>query len=304
MRGKVLPLFLCLATSGAGQSYMSLIGDSSRTWKTEYYGTYTPDCLDTYTSSFWFDGDSVLDGISYAKVRSRTEYYESSILEMCYTWYIHVNPNLFIREDGGHVYARYPSSGEELVYDFTAEVGDSVPVQSETTGEYWNGVQGVREVQLIDSVIVDGGWRRRWILDTVDFGQEDTIFILEGIGGMVGPFTSFEPQIGLSYFQRLICVKEQSEVVYGDTICSLVDQVSTTMSLPWRSAHPNPSDGLVTLDEQTESYGVFTSTGSLVKSASGHQVDLRNAPTGVYIIHVHTADGMLDRREVVLVSHQ
>ena len=301
MRNRSCTLLVALASASlSAQTYMPFIGDSTRMWNTLFSGTFSPDCVDNWTTTFWFGGDSLIDGIPYTRMRSRTAYHQISSQEFCYIYEEYDNPSIFLREDSGVVSGRYAEYPETLLYDFNSEVGDSVPEQEPSWAGVWGGPMGWRQVQAIDSLLIDGNWRRRWILDTIQDLFGDTVAVIEGIGGYLGPFSSFHWQVGISHCQKLICVLEQGNVIHGEANCILVG-VDEPSRIPVSTAFPNPSDGRFQLDTRTADFVVFTPTGSKLQTGKGSLLDLSSEPDGAYLVRAMASDGRLLKCQVVLL---
>jgi hypothetical protein len=277
-----------MATRISAQDLMPLFGEPTRVWTSKMWGSPFGACLDTYTTSHWIDGDTVINGLIYYRLRSHTLHDISSIVIFCEGSSHYAEPTIFVREIDGRVYVFDQDQGL-LFYDFTASVGDSIP----------NSPYGINPsmivVIMVDSIFINGTYRKRqWV--EADPGT-DPIFVIEGIGSSSGLFKPFTYQLGLSHFIELTCVREQDEVIFGEASCMLVNDIFENNIFPI-IIHPNPTTGIINFSDQL-TYEIFDATGRFITSGRATTADLTAEPSGLYLIRV-SDDTMRSYHRVVL----
>ncbi|MEO8068496.1 MAG: hypothetical protein ABI599_12445 [Flavobacteriales bacterium] len=295
-------MFLVVASCLSAQTSVPFIGDSTRIWTSEISGSFD-FCNETLTTSHWFDGDSVITGTNYARVRGRALHRQWPGTFSCQLTDYYDLDDEFVREDSGMVYALIGNNLEAMIYNFNAVVGDSIPELEGGWGEGLNSVAGWKTVLWIDSVVVGGAYRKRMVVDSVPCLSNDTVGVIQGIGGPYGPFSSLNCQLGISHDQRLICVHEQGAIVFGDSTCTIVDGVEDRVVQAFSPAYPNPSSGSFSLDDAVSSFEVSNRYGSIVLRGFGNAVQLPSATDDVYFLRSWNADGVpLPPQRLVVIS--
>ncbi len=249
-------------------------------WTTEFSGTTDAQCLDHWTTTYWIGGDTLIDGTAYTRIENRTAYWQSPILSMyCTTWHEYTGEALFVREVDHRVFHRNTNGEERMIYDFTAEVGDTIPFPSAAYGDDQRGV-----VIGIDSILVNGTYRKRFTIPEIDgfgFGPPQ---IIEGIGGNRGPFQELYGQVGLSHGTRLLCVVEHGTSVHGEDPCLLLTGVREPPLAAPVLVFPNPTNGPVHFGVAPVQYLIADAVGRTVARGYGHGVDLSDHPSGAYLL--------------------
>jgi hypothetical protein len=149
------------------------------------------------TRSFKFEGDTTFEGNSWKKlfVTTNDPEFESWQLEFC-----------FYREQDRKVY-RYcdPMTGEEMIYDFSLALGDSIYIVDGQPFDYWI------HVIEVDSIEVSGEMRKRFHFD------DPAEVWIEGLGSTYMPFDPIFGQFILGGgLYSLLCVNDNSGLVYQD----------------------------------------------------------------------------------------
>lgn len=149
------------------------------------------------TQTFRFDGDTLIDGVPYTvlwEVVGPARYYKAAM-----------------REDGqGQVFAR-GFEAEQLLYDFTLEVGDTF------TGSDLNGCSPPWwEVAAIDTVLLlDGSERRRWHFVREGLFGEGPAWI-EGVGSSWGVAYEDFNWCGADWYHGMLCQSRNDTLLYQD----------------------------------------------------------------------------------------
>ncbi|MBK9175808.1 MAG: T9SS type A sorting domain-containing protein [Flavobacteriales bacterium] len=285
--GLLMVLMSC--TDIAAQTYFPLFGDTTRMWTSTISGSAEGDCLDTWVTTHWIDGDTLIDGDAYTRVRSRERHYVSPLIDWCQSVTEYPGQDTYVRELGHAVFARSNWSTESLIYDFDAVVGDTIPypINAYENGFGWHAI-----VVQVDSILVNGTYRIR---QTVSDGpnEGDTIRVIEGIGATSAPFGMLSQQLGLSHFGQLDCVREFGQVIFGDSWCELITGVPSSYIRPLAPPYPNPATDNVILDDRISKFHVLDTHGRIVLHGNGHKAVVRGFATGAYLVRGWDRQGML-----------
>ena len=304
MRGLLkISLMLILgpqAIDSTAQELMPLFGEPTRTWTSRFWGSSFGDCLETWRTRHATDGDTLISEVNYQRIRSYTTYTLSSIQVFCDESSYNYGPNIFIREDSGKVHMYMPNE-DLLIYDLTLNVGDSIPevfTSAFGTISISNDPQH-REIIAIDSIMIDGTFRKRMLLELHEYSM-DTTAIIEGIGSTSGLFNPFSDRAGISHFLELSCVAENGESIYtseGSPSCFLTNNISEEDS-DRSSIHPNPSTGIIHFSDQL-AFDVFDPTGRMIQSGRSTTTDLSDHPSGIYFVRT-LHDGQWSHHKVII----
>lgn len=144
----------------------------------------------------------------------------------------------FIREDipNKKVYQYFRFTGDVLIYDFSLEVGATLPGYSEY------------ELKTVDLVEGPDGLRKRFIFKHNTYDDVQVIWI-EGIGNISNPFISYA---AMRDWQKLICASQNGirtyQFVNKDGItCNSFDQatgIEDKDPVLSASLYPNPTNGV------------------------------------------------------------
>jgi hypothetical protein len=172
---------------------------------------------------------------------------------------------------------------EHLLYDFNLLSGDTIKGYMDQIGKVEHGPSFYAVVDSIDSLLVDGNYRRRWNYHTetsigVLWG---TIFsptsIIEGIGSTGGLLEGLLSQ--MDWNGSLQCYSENGVLFYGWGPCLPLGEAELTLNQNI-NIHPNPTKDWITvsLEEGTAtSVTIRNSLGQLLlsdKTLSTNQIEL------------------------------
>jgi hypothetical protein len=175
------------------------------------------------------------------------------------------------------------ASTEEVLYDFSLNVGDTVT--SFLTSLLVSCAPDPTIVASIDSVLIDGSYRKRW---EWKYDAWYSTYVVEGIGSLSGLLEAACSVID-GPFTALTCARQDNDVIYSsasypDTACAIIDEVKT---LTFRetgisaSFAPNPFHDKSVLTVRGNEFGlqnfkltVFNSLGALVRE---DEIPVRNA---------------------------
>lgn len=193
------------------QTYHSF-PDSNAIWNTVGDNVFTNA---QYEFRFGLSGDTVINSISYSKVYRLFD-----------TTLINPNSSYFgaIREDFDRkVYFLKPGYAETLLYDFSAQIGDTIWYQiggacAGDTFAFWPQTPHYLVVSDIDSILLENNeYRKKWNLN----GEFMADSWVEGIGsiswfGLFNPFISDIALSGDGY--SFACFRQNYETIYLDNV--------------------------------------------------------------------------------------
>lgn len=258
------------------QEYVPIIQEGN-VWNTldvtvSMYNTY-------YNNVNWFSGDTIIDDVRYAKLMGTTD---------------GDAPHLFslLREDDGKVWERLNNQGEILLYDFTANVGDTL----------WCGLWADEyHYNIVDSISIEhiGGVDRKkfWFgLEYGWFGTAAAEIWIEGIGSDLGLLYSGSASISGAYYCTL-CFHQNDELIwqnpnYDD--CTF-DAVGENIGVK-KVLYPNPTRGTIRIEAKNIlNISIYNYLGEMIfeteTSDNTFEYDFSEKKSGLYIIKVRMFDG-------------
>lgn len=261
-----------------------------------------------YYVNYEMSGDTVIDGKHYHFLSKHWGDYCEGDDDF---------PFDFIRTEGQKVfYLRGGTLEEVVLYDFGLEVGDFF-----YTGDLCGfHIPDSMEVTFLDSVMIDGNYRKCW-----HFGYGDQVKWIEGIGWaggygtMVAPFYTDEILLdGIRY--DLLCFTDNGEEIISDTAtyhpqpweyteiyyytCNGVLDNLVDLQEEWSlDIFPNPffEDVSISFEEfeKIQQLNLYSVSGKWLRSLPLQNTqDLSQLPPGVYFIQV-MLDGKLVSRRIV-----
>ena len=269
------------------QEYVPIIQEGN-VWNTldvtvSMYNTY-------YNNIIWFSGDTIIDDVRYAKLMGTTN---------------GGAPHLFsvLREDDGKVWERLNNQREILLYDFTANVGDTLRCGLWADEYYY---------YIVDSISVEhiGGVDRKMLW----FGLEYTWFHptaaetwIEGIGSDLGLLYSESAGICGAYYCTL-CFHQNDELIwqnpnYDDCTFDAVGENSFANEI---FVCPNPAKDLLNInfadDNECQSVEIYSLDGRLLISQNDifETINIANLTPGLYLIKVRMNDGKEFSEKIVV----
>lgn len=297
MKKKLLVLLLLFSMTVYGQNYYPL-PDSNAVWNIDHQIDCNASPAKTYGTiySVVIKGDTVVGGNTYKKL-------VTPYLLLGYDFFCNPNPTPqrnvlrgLIRQDKAakKVYI-WTGTNEQLLYDFNLKTGDTL--------KGYLGVIGNNVVQHVDSVTVDGAYRKRWKV-----GQGNNYFIVEGVGSdglveKIHPITS--------YYFRTFCLKVNGKNIYnaaGAADCELVTGIfESKKGTDQLSIFPNPSNGSFTLNstEQLKEIIVSDLMGKVVlkqqlNNSLTHQFN--DLSKGTYILTISDKNDQLTYHKIIVCN--
>ena len=224
----------------------------------------------------WISDDTLVDGVRYTKVLE-TRNGEGT-------------PRLatLLREEDGKVWKR-KSATDILIYDFTAQIGDTLRFGDFQEFDYW----------IVDSISIEqiGGVDRRkfWFGLEYDITGEPVAIETwtEGIGSDMGLLFSGWYYVSGGYY-RALCFHQNGELLwqndyYGTCMIDAVEE----MDISPISLYPNPTSEVVHIEGvEAAEVQVYNSFGQLVKTVhDANDIPVTDLLQGVYLLRIVDADG-------------
>ena len=221
----------------------------------------------------WLSGDTLINEVRFTKVME-TLNGEGSPYQVA-----------LLREEDGKVWKTYNGISEILLYDFTANVGDSL-------------VCGYGDYFVLDSISIEqiGGVDRKkfWFGLEYDFTGEPYAMEtwIEGIGSDLGLLYCGSYYFCGGYY-RALCFHQDGELIwqnpeYDACVITSVEEINDKVI----SVYPNPAMETVTIDGvEAAEVQVYNVLGQLVKTVRGtNEIDLSGLVDGVYLLRIMDAE--------------
>lgn len=134
----------------------------------------TPPAVDYYRNYFIL-GDTLFNGYAYKKLYMK--WVVGGIYQSVWPY-----TTGFLRQDGKKIYMNYYPNTDTLLYDYDLQLGQKLPKSFIVTNQ-------TSYVSNIDSILVNGNYRRIFTLDSTVMGYD---WIIEGAGHKWGLFTPID----------------------------------------------------------------------------------------------------------------
>lgn len=210
----------------------------------------------------------------------------------------------YYRQEEGKVYMKLDEdTAEVLIYDFDAQLGDTLTVGYTSLDPFYT-VNVV--VAAIDSVsLLNGEMRKR--LQVVSVEEQNIYnYWIEGVGAKNATMNTVY-MFWLDCWVDLYCFKVNDETLYEPKQCILgdfsnVDEIASTHF----SIQPNPVKNKILItsntDQKISSLMLYDLNGRLCKSLEGHDLsslDVSELKAALYLLKIKTEDKLLGVYKVV-----
>ncbi len=245
--------------------------------------------------SITISGDTLISSQTYHKLT--TPYVQSFSTGTCGG--ISTGYKGAIRQDiiNRKVYFVPPSSNtEQLLYDFTMQVGDTVRGYTEPI------TMQTDTVQSIDSVLVGNSYRKRWNINTCY-----NIHFIEGIGSTYGLTERSPGCITDLADYSITCFQQNGQTLYPNTTtnCQLITSVNSKDEISLQvNVYPNPSNGLFTvdLDQLIKEIQLTDLLGNIIlqqRTNNQTKFNIENLKSGTYILTLIDKDNRTTNRKII-----
>lgn len=287
--------FLTLIANGQTSVYHSF-PDSNATWNFQVQQMCFSSGMQDDRYSITLSGDTTINSQAYHKLT--TPFIQSLGPGNCLppaTGYQGA-----VREDSANrkVFFIPPSdTAEQLLYDFTMQVGDTVQGYTQTFASTDD------TVLAIDSVLVGSTYRKRWYIN-----QWYTIYFIEGIGSTHGLTEYSVGNLTDAPYYTLTCFSQNAQSLYPNTTlnCDLItSENSPAEILNDITVFPNPSNGSFTIDINNAGIKEIRLTDLLGNNVfqqrinNQAKVNIENLPAGTYILMVIDKDNKTTNRKII-----
>lgn len=290
-----------LAQFSFGQTYVPFIStaDSSDQWF-DYRGWGVNgggSCLEYYRTVYRFNGDTVINGNSYAQLSALEQHsFEPGFFSQNPCSYSSSMSTFFaggIREVNKQVFFFDALNGSErLLYDFNLGVGDTIPDPSGF---------GTHVIDSIDSILIGTQYRKQYHLPDL---WGNPFSIIEGIGSASGLFqNSFH---SISGQQGLYCYAENDISLYPLVGGGCGEGLGIEDQQIRMDIFPNPADDVLTIQSDVGpmmELEIVSSSGQIILSKSlseeTNDVDISRLESGIYFVKV-AVDGKVGVQKLVV----
>jgi len=260
-------------------------------------------------SSFvhYINGEVTIDSLQYKKLYSRglneefvtipTEGYECNS-----SWFFDEIKG-YVRQEGRKIYFRESiNTVEEIIYDFTLSVGDTIP-----TSLVFPSWDDPYIISSIDSIYLYDNYYRRLFFESNFPIQNDTLhYYIEGIGhkyGFIDPYADFFEIY--TYLHEYI----KSDIPYfqftGWGSCDFSISVNEQEGKEFEfEIYPNPVNDQLQLkianSIQVQNIRIYSISGKVFMNLSpSKSIDVSGLPSGMYLLEVESMDGFKEFRRFV-----
>jgi hypothetical protein len=221
----------------------------------------------------------------------------------------------YVREEDGYVMLLRQGSDEiDTLYNFNLQAGEQA-----TNFKFCCGVDYPVILNYIDSTLVNGEYRRRFVFDTIwDYTSYMAEVWIEGIGSVHGTLFPNEARLFnseipdalslscFSYDSQLIWQNPEFDQCYMNTLTSVYDPAGQALSL-----FPNPAAEFLTIQLEaaagsTTDIRIYNLNGNVIKSKTvnsfGSQVTIlmEGIKPGLYFVEVINGNKRFIKRFVRL----
>jgi hypothetical protein len=256
--------------------------DSNATWS-------------VYNEKYYLNGDSIFDARIYKKF-----YFTNDSLLSGGTFYAlfredTVSKQVFVIPSG--------SDSEKLIYDFSLSINDITTVHP-VSFPYYSGPINI-SISQIDSILIDGNYRKRFFIEGVDQDSNLPEYWIEGIGSTFGIFNSGLTGITISdiYYPTLLCFEQEGNLLFQNA--DFIDcyepypiGINENELFDHINVFPNPTHSKISIrsDELIINCKVFSSYGKFMEmrniNSSEHSLDMSDYQSGMYFLLFETLNGI------------
>ncbi|MBC7864853.1 MAG: T9SS type A sorting domain-containing protein [Bacteroidia bacterium] len=259
--------------------------DSNAVWNIHYVQYCFVNGMGDEYYSITISGDTLINGQVYHKFF--TPYVQSFSTGTC--GFNSLGYNGAYRDDTLQKKIFYipPSdTTEQLLYDFTMQVGDTLKGFLKSGSFSW----ATDTVQSVDSVLIGGSYRKR-----ININNWYNVSLIEGVGSIYGLIIPSPGYITDMPSFDLTCFTQNGQALYPNTSinCQLItSENSIDKDLPEVKIFPNPSNGSFAIDFGKTCFKEIWLTdicGRLIcfqKTTNQTLIYINDLPNGTYILRL------------------
>lgn len=288
----IVLLLLVGAINIKAQDYYPLVEDGKQ-WNVLFsYPWSPPEPQHRYTNIYKIEGDTLLDDVVY-KLLHTTRSEQLSDWSICGAIRETEDKQVFYRRNG--------SSDEQILYDFSMQIGDTICIYDHG---YYKDFLVVVE---IGETFVGNNPRRELVLE-YPFGVTETW--IEGVGSLYGIINS-GAQFLMGGITDLLCYYENGDLIWQNTMpgfgrCYIInpDGIDETEEKTSLLLFPNPSKEKVTIEGiEAAKVEVYSAFGQLVKIVrETNELNVADLPEGLYLLCITDAVGISQTRRITIVK--
>jgi len=286
-----LLLFLPIITLGQVIDHFSNTDSKWHVAKTYPNGNQeNPNFIETKTTIYGFQGDSLIEGESWLKLYSTKDSMFTSSLS--FEGYIRSVNNLVLKWSS--------NSDIDTVYDFNLNVGDSIYFDLNPMPQYI-------PITLIDSVLINNQHYKRFHFAEPTGPNAFTTFNevwVEGIGSLHSPLFPIQPDVFSSEMPdslTLICTKSIANDIwqhpdFNSCIKNIVLGIESQQLIDL-TIFPNPTYDKITIQSRSsgkKELSIYNGLGEQVLThkwtSNSYEANLNSLKTGIYFLKITKGD--------------
>jgi hypothetical protein len=266
-------------------------------WTVEHGAEWCMNSASIY--QYQLTGDTAINSLIYHKLNQKGDFICGSIFFSGNMDYIGSYRNDSINKK---VYFLHRDSlSESLLYDFNLMIGDTIKGYLQELTNY----QNFCVIDSIDSLLVDGSYRKRWNYHSLspqfDFLNFSSPNYIEGIGNVFGLFGGLKNELNVNY--KLICHSVYSTKLYGHSPCNLITTIEEREE-DKVSIYPNPFINNISIENSegekeviiTDVYG----KQQYKNTYSNKTIDVSFLEQGIYFITITSATNTFTQKIIKL----
>lgn len=314
----VLTVFLLTLSVGQGQTNVYHSFPESAVWRVDYYCHNTLQYVinANYYFQYSITGDTLINSNTYKKIY-RSFVFEDNVYHDTPITPTPPPPSGYVgalRDDSisNKTFFIFANTNDDsLLYDYNLGVGDTL---RGFITLYIDTFHIKPIVSSIDSILINGQYRKRWNFDSIGYSP---LYIIEGIGASTGLIEQIYTY-AIDFLDRfLICVKDDSTVLFVSNYnssfgCNLIyaelNEINSNYSF---NCYPNPFSSQMTL--QTNNilknatltiYNSFGQQVTQIKNISGQTLTLHrdNLSSGLYFLQLTQDNKILTTDKIVITD--
>jgi len=287
------------------------------TWTgNKWWDDASQTCSNQFQFAFYIDSTITLDSLEYHILRERGIFSQGIIMGGmgdCETNYNYNSVAAYIRQEGRKIF-RFIGGQDSLMIDYEVGVGDTMKGHVVGPGSIFKDLS----VTAIDSVLINGEYRRRFYFDTV-WGFDNAI-VIEGIGTFPtenwsqGEFINPSLGIGISAGENIYCYGQNDTTYWTyDSLflwgCNYYVTVPKAPDKIKFKIFPNPSQGKLKIsfspNLKVDIVQIQNTQGRQflkehISIDEFHEMDLSNLVPGVYLCNVYSNGRLIGTERIVI----